>query len=87
MRSTAATTAKNNFGQLLEITRTEPVTVEKQGRPVAVILSFEEYQRLTELEDRAWGERAVKSLENGFMDDREMKNWLEGKLHAETTGQ
>lgn len=87
MRNTAATTVKNNFGQILEITRTEPVTVEKQGRPVAVILSFEEYQRLAELEDRVWGERAAKAIENGFMDDGEMKTWLEGKLHAQASDQ
>jgi antitoxin Phd len=87
MRSTAATQVKNHFGQILEITRTEPVTVEKQGRPVAVILSFEEYQRLAELEDRIWGERAAKALENGFMAEDEMKNWLEGKLNAEASDQ
>lgn len=84
MRCTAATEVKNHFGQILDITRTEPVTVEKQGRPVAVILSFEEYNRLAKLDDSYWGERAVKALADGFLKEDEMKTFLEGKLHAET---
>lgn len=87
MRCTAATEVKNHFGQILDITRTEPVTVEKQGRPVAVILSFEEYQRLAELDDRYWGERATKALSGGFMTDAEMNTWLMEKLNAETPNQ
>ncbi|MDD2851597.1 MAG: type II toxin-antitoxin system Phd/YefM family antitoxin [Desulfuromonadaceae bacterium] len=84
MRCSAATEVKNHFGQILDITRTEPVTVEKQGRPVAVILSFEEYHRLAKLDDSYWGERAVKALAGGFMEDDEVKNLLEGKLNVET---
>jgi len=87
MRCTAATEVKNHFGQILEVTRNEPVTVEKQGRPVAVILSFEEYQRLAELDERYWGERASKALSGGFMADAEMKSWLEEKLNVEAPNQ
>jgi prevent-host-death family protein len=84
MRCTAATEVKNHFGQILDITRTEPVTVEKQGRPVAVILSFEEYHRLAKLDDSYWGERAITALAGGFMEDVEMKAFLESKLRVET---
>ena len=84
MKEIAATEVKNRFGHVLEMTMTEPVTIEKKGRPVAVILSFAEYQRLTELEDRYWGERALKSLENGFMVAEAGTSWLKGKLDAET---
>ena len=46
MSSITATDAKNRFGQVLEMARTEPVHVQKNGRDVAVVLSPEEYQRL-----------------------------------------
>lgn len=46
MNSITATNAKNRFGEVLEMVRTEPVHVQKNGRDVAVILSPEEYARL-----------------------------------------
>ena len=80
MKETAATEAKNRFGQLLEMAMNEPVAIEKKGRRVAVLLSFAEYQRLTELEDRYWGERALKALEGGFVAEAEANDWLKKKL-------
>lgn len=47
MSAITATDAKNRFGQLLEMARAEPVHVQKNGRDVAVVLSPEEYARLT----------------------------------------
>jgi len=47
MKSLTASEAKNRFGMLLDWARQEPVLIEKQGRQVAVILSVEEYQRLS----------------------------------------
>jgi len=46
MTDISATDAKNRFGQVLEMARTEPVHVQKNGRDVAVVLSPEEYGRL-----------------------------------------
>jgi prevent-host-death family protein len=42
-----ATDAKNRFGQVLEMARTAPVRIQKNGRDVAVVLSPEEYARLS----------------------------------------
>ena len=83
MKGTAATEAKNKFGHLIEMAMTEPVAIEKKGRPVAVLISFTEYQRLTALEDRYWGDRAVKALKGGFLTEAENIKWLKGKLGAE----
>jgi prevent-host-death family protein len=46
MSTITATDAKNRFGQVLEMARTGPVRVQKNGRDVAIILSPEEYSRL-----------------------------------------
>lgn len=42
----SAKDAKNGFGLLLDTARAEPVTIEKHGRAVVVVLSIEEYGRL-----------------------------------------
>jgi prevent-host-death family protein len=46
MKSMSAKDAKNGFGLLLDTARAEPVTIEKHGRRVAVVLSVEKYERL-----------------------------------------
>ena len=46
MKVMSAGKAKNAFGLLIDTARAEPVTIEKHGRPVAVVLSVEEYERL-----------------------------------------
>lgn len=47
MKSMAARDAKNGFGHLIDLARAEPVTIEKHGRPVVVVLSIEEFTRLS----------------------------------------
>lgn len=42
----SAKEAKNGFGLLLDTARAEPVTIEKHGRAVVVVISIEEYERL-----------------------------------------
>jgi prevent-host-death family protein len=44
-----ATDAKNRFGQLLEMARTEPVHVQKNGRDVGIMMSPEQYEKFLEL--------------------------------------
>lgn len=46
MKIIAARDAKNGFGYLIDLARAEPVTIEKHGRPVVVVLSVEEFERL-----------------------------------------
>lgn len=48
MRTIAATDAKNRFGELIDMAQSEPVRVQRQGRDVAVVLSPEEFRRLSE---------------------------------------
>lgn len=46
MKTMSAKEAKNGFGLLLDTARAEPVTIEKHGRPVVVVVSVEQYERL-----------------------------------------
>lgn len=45
MRDMSAKDAKNVFDRLIDVARAEPVTVEKHGRSVVVVMSVEEYDR------------------------------------------
>ncbi|MCW2189459.1 prevent-host-death family protein [Bradyrhizobium elkanii] len=47
MKTMSAKAAKNGFGLLLDTARAEPVTIEKHGRPVVVVISVEEFGRLS----------------------------------------
>ena len=47
MKFMSAKDAKYQFGLLLDTARAEPVTIEKHGRPVVVVLAVEEFGQLT----------------------------------------
>lgn len=48
MKTLTATDAKNRFGELIDLAQAGPVRVQRQGRDVAVVLSPEEFRRLSE---------------------------------------
>lgn len=76
MHKFSAKDAKDRFGQLLDMARAEPVVIEKHGRKVAVVLSYEEYQRLEALEDAFWAARAVAGEASGYLSSEESERLL-----------
>jgi prevent-host-death family protein len=54
MKSVSAREAKYNFGRLIDTdtARVTPVVIEKYRRPVVVVLSIEEYQRLKAIDSK-----------------------------------
>lgn len=70
MKEIAAREAKNRFGQLLDAAQSAPVRLTKKGRPVGVVMSMEQYERLrgaawarlTETMDRLGAEAAGRGL-------------------------
>ena len=46
MKAISAKDAKNRFGELMDTVQREPVSIEKHGRPVAVVLSEVEYEKM-----------------------------------------
>ena len=59
MRTIPAREAKNQFGQFLDEAQRGPVQVTKKGRPVGVMLSLDQYERLR---GAAW-ERLAASMD------------------------
>ena len=49
MVTISASQAKQSFASVLELIAREPVVIQRHSRDVAVVLSMEEYRRLTRL--------------------------------------
>ena len=47
MKTMSAREAKNAFGLMIDTARAEPVRIEKHGRGVVMVISVEEYERLS----------------------------------------
>lgn len=75
-----ATQAKTEFASLIDTARQEPVTITRNSRAVAVILSPEEYARLVALEDAHWGKRAKKAEAGGYLNAEESEEFLNSIL-------
>jgi prevent-host-death family protein len=52
MKRFTATEAKNQFGEMLDVCVKEPVSIQKNGRDIAVIMSRTEYDRITNASSR-----------------------------------
>jgi len=73
-----ATLAKTEFASLIDNARREPITVTRNQRAVAVVLSPEEYERLSAFEDSYWVKRALQAeAEGGFLSAEESLKFLQ----------
>jgi prevent-host-death family protein len=63
MRKIKSTEAKTNFGEVITSSQREPVIIQKNGKDVSVVISFEEFKNYQEtvLTDRYWGEQALQA--------------------------
>lgn len=79
----SAKEAKNNFGRLLDEARRMPVTIEKNGRKVAVLISSEEYAGLEAQSDAYWGHLAMEAEREGFIGVKTSKKYIDSVLNAQ----
>ncbi len=64
-RTVSASEAKTQFGAIMEWTTRckDDVIVESHGKPKAVIVSFEEYQKMAELREKARRQELLAQLQ------------------------
>jgi len=84
MISVNATELKNRMGRYLQQAVSEPVIIEKTHRPFAVILSYDEYERLRSLEDSYWIEKAKQAEKEGFVGVEESMKFIREATSVET---
>jgi prevent-host-death family protein len=77
MSEVNATKFKTNLGSFLEEAIKEPVIVTKSGRPSAVLISFETFERLSEYEDQHWLALANAARKEGFLGVKETQKRLD----------
>ena len=82
MNHTSISDFRSKIGDYLGHLGSAPVVLERHGKPTAVVLSYAEYQRLQDLEDAWWGERAQAALESGLVGHEETMQHLKEKLDA-----
>ena len=82
MRVLAAAEAKNGFGKMIDMAQRGPVTIEKKGRAVAVILSMEEYSKFESLENEFWSNKALEAINDGFIGKEKSANLMQRILNA-----
>lgn len=85
MRTETATQAKVHFGEILEAATREPILIQKSGRNLAVILPYDEYQRILELEDEYWLLAANQAKAEGMLSAEESSHFLEKLFNAKAT--
>lgn len=78
----SAKEAKNNFGRLLDEARIGPVSIEKNGRKVAVLLSSEDYEEAERAIDTLWVEKAHKAAKGGFIGVKKSMKFLSDMANA-----
>ena len=65
MKAIAAKEAKNNFGEMMDTVQREPVTIEKYGRPIAVVMSAREYKKMKLGQLKAEVKKGTDELDRG----------------------
>jgi prevent-host-death family protein len=78
----SASEAKNNFGELLGLAQKNPVKIERNGRPVAVMISYEEFERMEAMEDAWWAKQAEEASKEGFLDQKQSEDFLAEMLNV-----
>jgi prevent-host-death family protein len=74
MQIVSATEAKQTFAAVIDKAQREPVIIRKQNRDVAVIMSMEDYQRLTQANIQEFQQfrknMGLKAQERGLTEDK-----------------
>ena len=76
-----ATKAKTEFGKLIDMARTEPVSITRNGRSVAVMISPDEYEKLSLIDDTYWGMQAQQAEAKGFVGEKESAEFMSAVLN------
>jgi prevent-host-death family protein len=84
MQTIGVIEARNRFGEFLDAVQREPVTIAKNGRPVAVMVSVADYERFEALEEALLEAQVDQALESGFLGAEESAEYLKRLLRAES---
>lgn len=77
MKTITATQARQSFSAVITSIKTEPTTILKKNKDVAVIISPERYKELKKLEDFLYWKAAILAIDEGFANQKEADDLLD----------
>ncbi len=80
MKKFTATELKTKTGECLDSARKEPVEIGKNGKPIAVLIAYEDYDRLAKLENEYWLARVEAAEKRGFAGAKATSNFFKEML-------
>ena len=69
MKTMTASVASKEFGRYLDAAQREPVIVTKKSRPVAVTVSFQDWEELTRFRLERGLSHGIDDVENGRFEE------------------
>ncbi|MFA7340806.1 MAG: type II toxin-antitoxin system Phd/YefM family antitoxin [Candidatus Obscuribacterales bacterium] len=80
MKTVTATELKTKTGETLDAAQREPVAIEKNGRPIAVIVPQADYERLMRIENDYWLARVEAAEKSGYVGTEATSNFFKEML-------
>jgi len=77
MKSMTSSEARQSFSTMLSTVSHEPVSILKQDKEVAVVISSTRYKELKKLEDILYGKAAELAIQEGFASKKETEDLLD----------
>jgi len=77
MKTMSSTEARQNFSSVISGLKDNPVSISKQDKEVAVILSSARYKELKKIEDILYGKAAELAIQEGFVSNADTQKLLD----------
>ncbi len=77
MKTMTSSEARQGFSAMLSTVATEPVSISKQDKEVAVVISSVRYKELKKLEDILYGKAAELAIKEGIVSSKETEDLLD----------
>jgi PHD/YefM family antitoxin component YafN of YafNO toxin-antitoxin module len=76
MKVLSSTEVRQNFSAVLSAINVEPISISKQDKEIAVVISAQRYSELTRLEDILYGKAAELAIKEGFAPNKETQDLM-----------
>lgn len=76
MKTITSTEARQSFSSVISEVENEPVSISKQNKEVAVIISSARYKELKKIEDILYGKAVELAIQEGFATDKQAESLL-----------
>jgi PHD/YefM family antitoxin component YafN of YafNO toxin-antitoxin module len=76
MKVLSSTEVRQNFSAVLSKIEIEPVSISKQDKTIAVVMSQKRYDELKRLEDILYGKAAELAIQEGFASEAQTQDLM-----------